>query len=832
MASSMSLDPNAESVCEPPNASQFQEAIDDFLRRRDEGEAVSEDTLFRRFPADREEITRRLAALAIIDQARLEVEREHQESVANSNETRIYSSSNDPKRPTTSNRLWIRCPHCQGSNAIAPDAPIDSLNCSGCLKVFSLLPAQGSAHEEPIGAIAHFHLYERIGMGGFGAVWKAFDSELERTVAIKIPRKDRISAADVEQFLHEARVAAQLSHPHIVTIHEIGRWEDLHYIVSDFVEGASLTDWIKRRKPKRTESAKLCALIARALHEAHECGIIHRDLKPGNILIDEEGEPHLTDFGLAKTRDDDSHRTKDGQVMGTPAYMSPEQAKGDSRSSDCRTDVYSLGVVLFELLTGELPFRGNARALIHQVIHNEAPSPRRLNHNIEHDLETICLKCLQKEPKRRFATALEVAEELERFIDGEPIQSRPIDSLERAIRWTQRNSRAAVIAALGIFVLVAVDFLWAFQHLRDRANRFAVQQQAKAQHVADAVHQQLARYRYAVHEFSENARLKELLASHQEKVWPAEAQAEVQNLTVRHDHYLSDPASGFLLHGEGDPFENWFVMDLSGEVRGHSPAPQVDNYAFRDYFRGALQAAEGEVVGGASHPQKTYVSRIYKSLSDGAYKFGISAPIYSPTHPKEVVGVVMASILAGRAKDKASGTYRSSRLTSLRATDLSSFNVLVGPFDDSTKDHPAMEGAQSKIFRIVQHPAYSRLGEVLPTHGVAFEEAVEFHTLNKEGAPPADIDYHDPLGVYAPEFNRRWIAGFAVVPDTQMLIVTQDSYDDSVAPLRILVRLFSVWGGAVLLVFAWISAVLVWRLLHQNAWGSLQRAESPKLANA
>ena len=598
-------------------------------------------------------------------------------------------------------------------------------------------------------------------MGGFGAVWKAFDSELERTVAIKIPRKDRISAADVEQFLHEARVAAQLSHPHIVTIHEIGRWEDLHYIVSDFIDGTSLTDWIKRHKPKRLEAAKLCALIARALHEAHECGIVHRDLKPGNILIDEEGEPHLTDFGLAKTQDDESHRTKDGQVMGTPAYMSPEQAKGDSRSSDCRTDVYSLGVVLFELLTGELPFRGNARALIHQVIHNEAPSPRRLNHNIEHDLETICLKCLQKEPKRRFATALDVAEELERFIEGEPIQSRPIDSIERGIRWTQRNSRAAVIAALGIFVLVMVDFLWAYMHLRDRATRFSVQQQAKAQHVADAVHQQLARYRYAVHEFSEDQRLRELFEAHFGAAnWPADSQAEVQRITIDNDQHLSNPSSGFMLHGEGDPFENWFVMDLSGEVRGHSPIPQVDNYAFRDYFRGAIESANRETAGGSSSRQKTYVSRIYKSVTDGAYKFGISAPIYSSKDPTKVVGVVMASLLAGRAKDKVTGEFRSPRLTSLRATDMTSFNVLVGPFDDSSKEHPAMEGSQSKIFRIVQHPAYGRIGEVLPTHGVAFEEAIEFHSLEKEGAPPADIDYHDPIGLYVPEFNRRWIAGF------------------------------------------------------------------------
>lgn len=816
----MSLDPALESITAGASNALLREALEDFLRRRKEGDAVSEESLIERFPQHREEIRRRLEALEKIDLARRRVEDEQQAQY--NHETLAYTSKDDPLQAVASNRLWVRCSHCQSANAIAPDAPIDHLTCVACLREFSLLPAPDSPRNTPVGAIAHFQLFERIGMGGFGAVWKAFDTELERIVAIKIPRKDRISAADIEQFLHEARVAAQLSHPHIVTIHEIGRWEDLHYIVSDFIEGTSLTEWIKQKKPTRVQAAKLCALIARALHEAHECGIVHRDLKPGNILIDEKGEPHLTDFGLAKTadRESDSRRTKDGQVMGTPAYMSPEQAKGDSRTSDRRSDVYSLGVVLFELLTGELPFRGNTRALIHQVIHNEAPSPRRLNHNIERDLETICLKCLQKEPRRRFATALEVAEELERFLSGEPIRSRPIDTLERSIRWAQRNSATALIAACSILALAALDFLYAYSKLEERTARQAIQQQDRAQDKARALQQQLSRYRYVVQQFAENPRLRELFEqNHGSVIWSAEALAEIQRMTVENDARLNDPAHGFLMEGERDPFENWFVMDADGHVRGHSPTPQVDNYAYRDYFRGALRAAEqrAKLKAQGVLGQKTYVSRIYKSVTDGAYKFGISAPIYSLSNPDQVVGVVMASILAGRARDPNSGEIRSTQLTSLTAAGDHSFSVLVGPFDDSDPEHPAQDQGESKVYRIVQHPAYAHLSPD-PASGAAVEEAIEFPALGASAAPPADTNFRDPLGKYDPAFARRWIAGFARVPDTPMLVITQESYEMAVAPMGVLFRHYLFWGLLLAIFLLWIASVLVWRWINSNHW--------------
>jgi WD40 repeat protein/tRNA A-37 threonylcarbamoyl transferase component Bud32 len=358
-------------------------------------------------------------------------------------------------------------------------------------------------------AIGDYQLLQEIARGGMGVVYKARQVSLNRLVALKMVLAGRLASEDeLRRFHIEAEAAAHLDHPGIVPIYEVDEHEGRPYFSMRFVDGGDLTEHLSRFNEDQRAAARLMATAAQAVHHAHQRGILHRDLKPRNILIDADGQPHVTDFGLAKRMEESGELTEPGTVLGTASYMAPEQARGE-KAVTVAVDVYSLGAILYELLTGRPPFRGTTPAgTIIQLLEGEPKRPRAIAPGVDRDLETICLKCLEKDPGRRYPSAEALAADLDCWLAGKPISARPVSRAERMWRWCRRNPAFAAMTAGAVAIVLLTSGFYYFRLVKENretsealaneqvASQRAEDQAARAREARDQAQDALARSHY------------------------------------------------------------------------------------------------------------------------------------------------------------------------------------------------------------------------------------------------------------------------------------------------------------------------------------------------
>jgi serine/threonine-protein kinase len=665
---------------------------------------------------------------------------------------------------------------------------------------------------------SEFQQIEYIGQGGMGVVYKAYEKNFERWVALKFIYPSHLTnSADRERFRAETQSMAKLKHPNIVTVHETGEYQGRPYFVMDLIEGETLNSRVKEFLDRPRETAALMETVALAVHHAHQRRILHNDLKPGNILLDREGQPHITDFGLARRSGDDvnvsapeaaerarSSRSAEepeeqqpttasemcglgatGAIEGTASYMSPEQAEGKELTT--ASDVYGLGAILYTLLTGAPPFRGGTVQQTLRLVGTEVPKPPRiLNPNSDATLEAICLKCLSKNKNQRYPSASGLAQEFARYRLGSETKARPWNRRERVVNWCRRNVVEAGLVA-------AVIAIWIFAVVM----ALSVAQARKA----DLRQATLNGVSFAARDLATTALLQLRLLGRNVDI--ATADPRLAALLLQNDRAGLQRLLADICEGQPIPFKTCYIINRDGVMVAHVPiAEQMigRDFSWRNHFQ-AARALGLRGIRGSVH-----ISRVYRGKSDGFYKFAVTAPILDQRN--DFLGTVATSII----------TDASMGLVILHENKRKA--ALVAPTDI---DSPEAIGAKTTDqYVIAYHPGY-RKGVVpvrfpysrkfkMPANESANEH---FQLADSKVEIPPDDGYIDPASAVAPEYGGRWIAGFAPVGNTGFVVVVQQRFKDAVSlesstlwDLALWSALASVLAVGVLVAFLWRWAKL------------------------
>jgi hypothetical protein len=622
-------------------------------------------------------------------------------------------------------------------------------------------------------AFAGYQLLARVG-GGMGEVYKAHHLRTNRVVALKTvsaacPPGSAEYRLFLERFRMEAEAVSRLHHPHIVTVYDVGEEDGRPYLTMEWIEGGSLAEQLNGRPQPARQAAQWVGVLARTVDHMHHAGIVHRDLKPANILLQPQDPDALilkvADFGIARSLDRPG-TTPGRQWLGTPEYVAPELTGDGSRPEGAvpAADIYSLGVILYEMLTGRPPFRADEPLeTLRQVRDEEPVPPRRLRPQLPCDLETICLKCLEKVPRRRYATAAELADDLDRWLGGRAIRARPIGPGARLWKWTRRYPERAALAAVGLALLWAVVAGGLWQRWAGNAD-YARQLAASADH-------QLLLVKYAAGQTARDNDLRELLVGPMRDARPL--QVHLEKTKREFLRWFSRP-------GEEPPIVNWFVMSLDGTILADSyedPRSVGHNYDFRDYYQGVRNLDPARDRG------EVYLSRVYESEQDGRFKVTATTRVWDGDR---LLGFVGASLAVD------------SRMVALDMKREPIGAALAGPADLNRR--PGAPLGEAAAFVVVLHRDYGVAGQK-PTAVVGCEA----ERLQAFAADPLLIAAADVFG------PRGTFVHYARVGDSHFVAFVERLYP---WPLNFILE--RPIGSSVAVVGALVATVFLSRRLRQR----------------